>query len=134
MLDQSDLSTKTDRHSRPFDKVRPIRQDRLMRFADILTILAAHKGESTWRELAGQTGIHYDTIARIARGDFKNPGIVSVEKIGDALAQMFPVEAQALMRPKAPRKPARVVARKPGRPVPRKAAAAAPRKAARAAA
>lgn len=62
-----------------------------MKFDDVLKALDARKGDGTWLAISKLAGIHYDTVARIARGDMPTPSVRTVEKIADAL-EMLRVE------------------------------------------
>lgn len=68
--------------------VRRMRIMRRMRFADVLKSLAARKGDGSWLMVAKLAGVHYDTVARIARGDMKTPSVQAVERIAAALEQL----------------------------------------------
>lgn len=57
-----------------------------MTLHQVVESLQRLKGEGAWIDIARSTGIHYDTVARIARGAIKNPGIGTVEKLAAALA------------------------------------------------
>lgn len=61
-----------------------------MKFADVLKALDDHKGDGTWEKVAILAGIHYDTVARIARGKMGQPSVQTVEKIAAALRTLFP--------------------------------------------
>lgn len=65
-----------------------------MKFDDVLRVLHDHKGDGTWLKVAKATGLHYDTVARIARRDMEAPSIQSVEKIESALVDLFPELAE----------------------------------------
>lgn len=56
-----------------------------MKFDDVLKVLDAHKGDGTWLAVSKLSGVHYDTVARIARRTMKTPSVTNVEKIADAL-------------------------------------------------
>lgn len=43
--------------------------------------LRALKGSGAWQKVADAAGIHYFTVARIARGEMPNPGIKTCERI-----------------------------------------------------
>jgi hypothetical protein len=51
----------------------------------IITGLQAIKGEGRWKSISKASGVHYDTVARIARGDLKAPSVLICERISDAL-------------------------------------------------
>jgi hypothetical protein len=51
----------------------------------IITGLQAIKGEGRWKAISKASGVHYDTIARIARGKLKGPSVLICERISDAL-------------------------------------------------
>lgn len=61
-----------------------------MKFDDVLKALGAHKGDGTWAVVAKRTGLHYDTVARIARGNMPQPSVQAIEKIADALVALYP--------------------------------------------
>ncbi len=61
-----------------------------MKFSDVIKALDAHKGDGTWLEVAKLSGLHYDTVARIARGAMGAPSVQTVEKIAAALDTLFP--------------------------------------------
>lgn len=67
-----------------------------MRFDDVLKALEAHKGDGTWAVVADKAGVHYDTIARIARGKLKSPSVQAVERISAALEQIAADKARAI--------------------------------------
>lgn len=56
-----------------------------MRFDEVLGRLRAVKGDGAWLEVSKRAGVHYDTVARIARGAIPAPSVVIVERIADAL-------------------------------------------------
>ena len=66
----------------------------MMKFADVLKALAACKGGRDWALVAEMSGMHYDTLARIARGDIGNPGVLAVEKIAAALEKIKATKAK----------------------------------------
>lgn len=66
-----------------------------MKFDEVLKALDAHKGDGTWPEVSRRTGLHYDTVARIARGAMERPSVQNVELIAGALQQMFPELAES---------------------------------------
>lgn len=67
-----------------------------MRLDDLRAALQGMKGSTEWRRIATETGIHYDTIARIARGAIKQPSVQTVESIERALKPSErPAEAPA---------------------------------------
>jgi len=68
---------------------------RLMTFAETLQALDERKGDGSWREIARRAGLHYDTVARIARGGMKNPGVKVVEAIGLAIDAIDAEKAKA---------------------------------------
>lgn len=59
-----------------------------MKYDDVLKALNAHKGDGTWLAVAKLAGVHYDTIARIARKDMKAPSVQSIERIAAALERL----------------------------------------------
>lgn len=65
-----------------------------MKFDDVLKTLHDHKGDGTWAKVAKATGLHYDTVARIARRDMEAPSVQSAEKIAAALIDLFPELAE----------------------------------------
>jgi uncharacterized protein YerC len=56
-----------------------------MRFEQVKTTLQALKGDGTWGVISEKSGVSYDTIARIARGEYENPGVRTIEKISDVI-------------------------------------------------
>lgn len=56
-----------------------------MKLDEIKAGLQSLKGRGAWLEIAKRTGIHYDTVARIARGAIGNPTTQTVEAIAEAL-------------------------------------------------
>lgn len=72
-----------------------IRIMRRMKFDEVLKELAACKGDGSWQVIANRAGIHYDTVARIARGDIPNPSVLAVEKLAAAIEQMAAEKAVA---------------------------------------
>lgn len=56
-----------------------------MTLHQVVESLQRLKGEGAWLDVAKATGIHYDTVARIARGSIKNPSIKTVEKLEAAI-------------------------------------------------
>lgn len=65
-----------------------------MKFDDVLKTLAAHKGGGTWAAVSKLSGVHYDTVARIARGKMETPSVQTVEKIAAALETLNLVPAK----------------------------------------
>lgn len=59
-----------------------------MKFDDVLKTLDARKGDGTWLAVAKLSGLHYDTVARIARGKMESPSVQTVEKIVAALERL----------------------------------------------
>lgn len=57
-----------------------------MTLNQVTSALQEMKGHGAWLEIARATGIHYDTVARIARGAIANPSIQTVEKLAAAIA------------------------------------------------
>jgi len=51
----------------------------------IISDLQQVKGTGRWEEIAKACGTDYGTIARIAQGRIKSPGIVLCERISNAL-------------------------------------------------
>lgn len=51
----------------------------------IISDLQQVKGTGRWEEIAKACGTDYGTIARIAQGRIKSPGIVLCERISEAL-------------------------------------------------
>lgn len=51
----------------------------------IISDLQRVKGTGRWEEIAKACGTDYGTIARIAQGRIKSPGIVICERISNAL-------------------------------------------------
>lgn len=64
-----------------------------MRLNELKAALQALKGDGAWQVIATRSGIHYDTLARIARGDHDDPSVRTVEKIADALQWLKAVKA-----------------------------------------
>lgn len=58
-----------------------------MKHTELLAALAARKGDGTWADIARLAGLHYDTIARIARGDMV-PTMVVAERIIAAMDKL----------------------------------------------
>lgn len=56
-----------------------------MRLSQLVDELQKFKGTGGWKQVAQASGVDYDTVARIARGSFPNPGVVTCERIEDAL-------------------------------------------------
>lgn len=56
-----------------------------MKLEQIISALQARKGHGLWHKIAKESGVHYDTVARIARGSIVSPGIQTVERLTDAL-------------------------------------------------
>lgn len=56
-----------------------------MKLDQVIAALQAHKGDGAWQIIATRSGIHYDTLARIARGAIADPSARTVEKIADAI-------------------------------------------------
>jgi len=65
-----------------------------MRYSELLAALDKCKGDGTWKAISEVSGVHYDTVARIARGDMSSPGIKVCERIADALAHIAPKAVQ----------------------------------------
>lgn len=65
-----------------------------MRLHQLVSELQKLKGSGEWKRIAQASGVDYDTVARIARGNFPNPGVVTCERIEDALAQLHREQAQ----------------------------------------
>lgn len=59
-----------------------------MKLEQVKAALQSLKGDGAWRSIAGRSEIHYDTVARIARGAIKNPSAQTVEKLGEAIAHI----------------------------------------------
>lgn len=59
-----------------------------MRLVDIVASLNALKGLGCWERIAKVSGVDYSTIARIARGEIPNPGVVTCERISAAVAEV----------------------------------------------
>lgn len=59
-----------------------------MRLSQLVDELQKLKGSGAWNRIAEKSGVDYDTVARIARGSFVNPGAVTCERIEDALAAL----------------------------------------------
>lgn len=56
----------------------------------IISDLQRVKGTGRWEEIAKSCGTDYGTIARIAQGRIKSPGIVLCERISNALEALPP--------------------------------------------
>ena len=52
---------------------------------ELQAALMSIKGEGRWSGIAKVAGCTYDTLARIARGDIPNPGILTCERLFAAL-------------------------------------------------
>jgi hypothetical protein len=52
---------------------------------ELQAALMALKGEGRWSRIAKGAGCTYDTLARIARGDIPNPGILTCERLFAAI-------------------------------------------------
>lgn len=61
-----------------------------MKLDQVIEALQSLKGDGAWRAVAEHSHIHYDTLARIARGDIKRPGVQTIEAIAEALAVIGP--------------------------------------------
>lgn len=59
-----------------------------MKLEQVKAALQSLKGDGAWRSIAVRSEIHYDTVARIARGAIKNPSAQTVEKLGEAIAHL----------------------------------------------
>lgn len=57
-----------------------------MTLRDIVAELGRLKGQGAWSRIAKEANVDYFTVARIARGEFKNPGVLTCERIADAIA------------------------------------------------
>lgn len=66
-----------------------------MRYEELLKALDDCKGDGTWKEVSKLAGIHYDTVARIARRDMAQPSVQVCERISDALGRLVPKKAAA---------------------------------------
>lgn len=56
-----------------------------MKLSELVGELQKLKGSGDWGRIAQASGVDYDTVARIARSDFENPGVVTCERIEEAL-------------------------------------------------
>lgn len=56
-----------------------------MKLSELVVQLQKLKGTGAWGRIAQLSGVDYDTVARIARGSFENPGVVTCERIEEAL-------------------------------------------------
>jgi hypothetical protein len=56
-----------------------------MKLETIVAELKQLKGSGCWKRIATASGTDYTTIARIARGDMPNPGVLTCERIADAI-------------------------------------------------
>jgi hypothetical protein len=60
-----------------------------MKLEDLVARLGGLKGSGGgWRKLAAEAGVNYFTIARIFRGDIKNPGTLTVDRLTEALERL----------------------------------------------
>lgn len=59
-----------------------------MKFADVLAALNESRGKGLWQEVAREAGVHYDTVARIARRDMPTPSVQVVESLAAALDKL----------------------------------------------
>lgn len=60
----------------------------------IISDLQRVKGTGRWEEIAKACRTDYGTIARIAQGRIKSPGIVLCERISDALDRAGKADSQ----------------------------------------
>lgn len=65
-----------------------------MTYDELISNLGRLRGSGVWRQLADSSGINYDTIARIYRGDMPNPGIRTVERLVHAIELLSPDRRQ----------------------------------------
>lgn len=54
----------------------------------LVAALQARKGDGSWHLIAKTSAVHYDTVARIARGAIANPGAKTVDRLAKAIAQL----------------------------------------------
>lgn len=64
-----------------------------MKLDQVIAELQALKGTGEWFEIAKATGIHYDTLARIARRKV-TPRVDNVEKIVEVIAAIHARSAE----------------------------------------
>ena len=55
------------------------RMDNMSILNDVVERLAQWKGH--WRDIAEGAGVPYDTVAKVAQGRTKNPGILTVDRL-----------------------------------------------------
>jgi transcriptional regulator with XRE-family HTH domain len=73
-----------------------------MRLSELVDELQQLKGSGGWKRIAQTSGVDYDTVARIARGKFPNPGVMTCERIAEAMERLRsepaaePTEAKAV--------------------------------------
>jgi transcriptional regulator with XRE-family HTH domain len=77
-----------------------------MKLSQLVAELQKLKGSGGWKRIAQISGVDYDTVARIARGSFPNPGVVTCERIEDALG-LLALEQQGEAKPVEPAAPFR---------------------------
>jgi hypothetical protein len=60
-----------------------------MTFDQLLALLDTAKGTGKWREAAQVAGLHYNTVARIARGAMPRPSEDVAGRLKAAVAQVI---------------------------------------------
>lgn len=65
-----------------------------MKLEHVISTLQAHKGDGAWQFIAARSGVSYDTVARIARGAIKNPGALTIEKLGGAIKALNAIKVR----------------------------------------
>ena len=56
-----------------------------MNIDDLISALQGLKGSGRWNRLAEVSGVNYFTIARIARGAIKSPGLLTAQRLAAAI-------------------------------------------------
>lgn len=56
-----------------------------MSLDQVISALQQRKGTGAWRDIAKHAGVHYDTVARIARRKWENPSVGTVAKLSAAI-------------------------------------------------
>lgn len=67
-----------------------------MKLDDLVAELQKLKGSGAWSRVAKAAEVDYFTVARIARGEFENPGIRTCERIAAALKKEQRYHARAI--------------------------------------
>ncbi len=65
-----------------------------MTLLNLISALHSIKGTGGWKKLAQDSGVDYFTIARIARGEIKSPGVLTCEKLEAALPKSAAEETE----------------------------------------